>query len=221
MFSNFWSRKLLSFLLLPSTIRNLYTQKNQKSPRKKQNKTWWRAMCQSTKLGLLLAVGVFGEIDEFACWPSSRPDVEELKESCCDVSRSSEKILAQSSCFTGIHTYEILGKQAAGSPDEGFLGPMGPAGHQSHHIPRPRRGFLDWGVVWADGGGPTVQTKGSLELTAKIWNKISWGKRIKRVCWKRTAFLRFSMIVGFSFTDFFCCKELEFIATGIFFQSPK
>ena len=73
---------------------------------------------QSTKLGLLLClVGVLnGEIDEFACWPSSRPDVEELRESCCDVSRSSEKILAQSSCFTGIHTYEILGKQAAEIP---------------------------------------------------------------------------------------------------------
>lgn len=122
---------------------------------------------QSTKLGLLLClVGVLnGEIDEFACWPSSRPDVEELRESCCDVSRSSEKILAQSSCFTGIHTYEILGSKQQKFPEEGFLGPMGPAGVINPIIsPTPWRGFLDWGVVWADGGGPTVQREGSLEF---------------------------------------------------------
>lgn len=230
MFSNFWSRKLLSFLL-PSTIRNLYTKKNQKSPRKKQNKTCWRAMAhQSTKLGLLLClVGVLnGEIDEFACWPSSRPDVEELRESCCDVSRSSEKILAQSSCFTGIHTYEILGLESSSrNPRWGIFGTHGTLMGPINPIisPRPRRGFLDWGVVWADGGGPTVQREGSLEFPTWPDNKNLEqnfvGEADKKSVLKTHCFFVIFMIVVFSFTDFFCCKELEFITTGIFFQSPK
>lgn len=213
MFSNFWSRKLLSFLLLPSTIRNLYTKKNQKSPRKKQNKTCWRAMAhQSTKLGLLLClVGVLnGEIDEFACWPSSRPDVEELRESCCDVSRSSEKILAQSTCFTGIHTYEILGKQAAEIPRWGIFGTHGTIGrHQSHHIPQT----LEWEWYGRMGGGPTVQREGSLEFPNWPDNKNLEqnfvGEADKKSVLKTHCFFVIFMIVVFSFTDFFCCKELD------------
>lgn len=146
------------------TIRNLYAKKNNRNLPERNKTRHASAMWLSGKLGLLLAVGVFGEIDEFACWPSSRPDVEELRESCCDVSRSSAKILAQSSCFTGIHTYEILGSKQQVSQMRDFF-PMGPGG-----------GY--WNC--------------HLDQTTKLWNKISWGKRIKRVCWKHTAFLRFS-----------------------------
>ena len=147
-------------------------------------------MCQSTKLGLLLClVGVLnGEIDEFACWPSSRPDVEELRESCCDVSRSSEKILAQSSCFTGIHTYEILGLESSrNSQMRDFFFPWDQR-DIINPISPPDLGAVFWSGEWYGrmGGVPPSKGRGhwnfQIDQTTKIWNKISWEKRIKRVC---------------------------------------
>ena len=135
-------------------------------------------MCQSTKLGLLLClVGVLnGEIDEFACWPSSRPDVEELRESCCDVSgRASEKILAQSSCFTGIHTYEILGSESSrNSQMRDFWDPWDQRASSIPSYPPD----LGVGVVWADGGG-SHRPKGGVTGISKLTRQQKFGTKFR------------------------------------------
>lgn len=138
-------------------------------------------MCQSTKLGLLLClVGVLnGEIDEFACWPSSRPDVEELRESCCDVSRSSEKILAQSTCFTGIHTYEILGLESSrNSQMRDFWDPWDQRASSIPSYPHTSARFSGLGSGMGGWGG-SHRPKGGVTGISKLTRQQKFGTKFR------------------------------------------